>query len=106
MPRNEEKDGPPLDENGLYRPRKPTVSDHVCLKKIVVNLMFLLRLFFRDGIDSTVKNNLLRGPIICTNSKCILIFLEIDTIHAVIYNETLQAHSHNLSPIIATLAVA
>ena len=60
--------------------------------------------FSRDGIDSTVKNNLLRGPIICTNSKCILI-LEIDTIHAVIYNETLQAHSHNLSPIIGTLAV-
>ena len=41
MPRNEEKDGPPLDENGLYRPRKPTVSDHVCFeKKIVVNNVF------------------------------------------------------------------
>ena len=26
VPRNEDNDGPALDENGLYRPRKPTVS--------------------------------------------------------------------------------
>ena len=74
MPRNEEKDGPPLDENGLYRPRKPTVSDHVCFKKNRRQFNVFASSFFRDGIDSTVKNNLLRGPIICTNSKCILIF--------------------------------
>ena len=72
--RHVEKDGTPFDENGHYRPRKPTVIKQFKTILYCEYSFIVLTLFFRDGTVSIVKINLLRGLITFMKTSGIQMF--------------------------------